>query len=219
MTMSISSAPASAAARVSAILMSRNVWPDGKPVATEATLTVEPLRASFGLLDERRIDAQRGDDWGCVGSPGWGCIAFAASARILPGVSFPSSVVRSIIRIARSRAQSFEAFLIERFFRLSTRSSTPTWSTRADAAEQRARARQAGRPTSGRARGRARGRGCRGGGWSPWDGEDTPVDSTIQRENRSWRGRRTKSNRGSREGLPWSSLVFALASSPASPSG
>ena len=47
MTMSISSAPASAAARVSASLMSRNVWPDGKPVATEATLTVEPLRASL----------------------------------------------------------------------------------------------------------------------------------------------------------------------------
>ena len=47
MTMSISSAPASAAARVSAILMSRNVWPDGKPVATEATLTVEPSSASF----------------------------------------------------------------------------------------------------------------------------------------------------------------------------
>ena len=47
MTMSISSAPASAAARVSASLMSRNVWPDGKPVATEATLTVEPLSASF----------------------------------------------------------------------------------------------------------------------------------------------------------------------------
>ena len=47
MTMSISSAPASAAARVSAILMSRNVWPEGKPVATEATFTVEPARASF----------------------------------------------------------------------------------------------------------------------------------------------------------------------------
>ena len=47
MTMSTSSAPASTAARVSASLMSRNVWPDGKPVATLATLTVEPLRASF----------------------------------------------------------------------------------------------------------------------------------------------------------------------------
>ena len=47
MTMSISSAPASTAARVSASLMSRNVWPDGKPVATEATLTVEPASASL----------------------------------------------------------------------------------------------------------------------------------------------------------------------------
>ena len=47
MTMSISSAPASVAARVSAILMSRNVCPLGNPVATLATFTVEPRRASF----------------------------------------------------------------------------------------------------------------------------------------------------------------------------
>src|SRR5262245_19131452 len=56
-------------------------------------------------------------------------MALAHRARILPGVSRPSRVVRSIIRMARSRAHSFEAFLIERRFRLSTRSSTPTWST------------------------------------------------------------------------------------------
>src|SRR6185436_10188980 len=63
------------------------------------------------------------------GSPGCGWMALAHIARILPGVSLPSRVVRSIIRIARSRAHSLEAFLIERRFRLSTRSSMPTWST------------------------------------------------------------------------------------------
>ena len=61
MTMSISSAPASTAARVSAILMSRNVWPDGKPVATEATLTVEPFERVLRVGDQRRVDADRRD--------------------------------------------------------------------------------------------------------------------------------------------------------------
>ena len=42
----------------------------------------------------------------------------AHSARTLPSVSLPSSVVRSIIRIARSSAQSFDSRLIERFLRL-----------------------------------------------------------------------------------------------------
>jgi len=46
-TMSTSSAPAATASRTSAILIERKVWPDGKPVATLATLTVEPRRASF----------------------------------------------------------------------------------------------------------------------------------------------------------------------------
>ena len=39
MTMSISSAPASIACRVSASFRSRNVWPLGNPVATLATWT------------------------------------------------------------------------------------------------------------------------------------------------------------------------------------
>src|SRR6188474_2928921 len=66
---------------------------------------------------------------GTVGSDGSGRMPFAHSARTLPSVSFPSSVVRSIIRIARSSAHNFDSRLIERFLRLSTRSSTPTWST------------------------------------------------------------------------------------------
>ena len=47
MTMSISSAPAATASRTSASFTSRNDWPDGKAVATEATLTVEPASAAF----------------------------------------------------------------------------------------------------------------------------------------------------------------------------
>src|SRR5919107_1944372 len=66
---------------------------------------------------------------GIDGSVGSGRRALPASARTLPGVSFPSSVVRSIIRIARSRAQSFASRLIERFASEAARSSTPTAST------------------------------------------------------------------------------------------
>src|SRR6266566_7467275 len=66
---------------------------------------------------------------GIVGSPGFGRIPFAHSAAILPGVSMPSSVVRSMHRIARSSAHSLEAFLIERLAREAARSSAPTWST------------------------------------------------------------------------------------------
>ena len=47
MTMSTSSAPAATAALTSATLISRNVWPEGKPVATLATLTLEPFKASL----------------------------------------------------------------------------------------------------------------------------------------------------------------------------
>ncbi len=64
-----------------------------------------------------------------VGSVGSGRIALPASARILPGVSFPSRVVRSIIRMAMSRAHSFDSRLIERLASMAARSSMPTWST------------------------------------------------------------------------------------------
>ena len=48
------------------------------------------------------------------GSPGSGRMALRTERRTLPGVSLPSSVVRSIIRMARSSAHTFDAFLIER---------------------------------------------------------------------------------------------------------
>ena len=56
-------------------------------------------------------------------------MALTHIARILPGVSFPSRVVRSIIETARFSAHSFDAFLIDRRLSESTRASTPTWST------------------------------------------------------------------------------------------
>ena len=59
MTMSISSAPASTAARVSASLMSRNVWPHGNPVATLRDLDAAALERVLGLGDHRRVDAHR----------------------------------------------------------------------------------------------------------------------------------------------------------------
>src|SRR6266487_1530906 len=66
---------------------------------------------------------------GMVGSPGLGRIPFAHNAAILPGVSMPSRVVRSMHRIARSSAHSLDDFLIERLAREAARSSAPTWST------------------------------------------------------------------------------------------
>src|SRR5262249_37343629 len=62
-------------------------------------------------------------------SEGSGRTAFDASAATLPGVSWPSSVVRSIIRIASSSAKTFASRLIDRFARLPARSSSATAST------------------------------------------------------------------------------------------
>ena len=61
MTMSTSSAPASTAARVSATLMSRNVWPDGKPGGDAGDLHGRAPERLLGLGDQRRVDADRGD--------------------------------------------------------------------------------------------------------------------------------------------------------------
>ena len=55
--------------------------------------------------------------WGRTGRSGPGRMPLAQSARTLPGVSFPSSVVRSIMRMASSSAQTLDAFLMERFRR------------------------------------------------------------------------------------------------------
>src|SRR5882724_243428 len=66
---------------------------------------------------------------GVDGSVGSGRRAFAHSARTLPGVSAPSSVVRSTHRIARSSAHTLAAFLMLRVASPAARPSAPTWST------------------------------------------------------------------------------------------
>src|SRR5256885_11423737 len=66
---------------------------------------------------------------GIDASPGCGRMPLADRAVILPGVSEPSRVVRSMQRIARSSAQSLEDFLIERLASETARSSAPTSST------------------------------------------------------------------------------------------
>src|SRR5687768_11314059 len=63
------------------------------------------------------------------GSAGSGRLALAHRARTLPGVSAPSSVVRSTMRMARSIAFALEPALIERVASAAARASTPTLST------------------------------------------------------------------------------------------
>ncbi len=101
--MSISSAPASTASRVSASLTSIAARPDGNAVATAATCTPLPARASFAT-PARSPYTQTAAVGGHVGSAGSGRIALVQRALTLPGVSCPSRVVRSTIRIARSSA-------------------------------------------------------------------------------------------------------------------
>ena len=78
--------------------------------------------------DEARVDADRRDG-GTDTSTGSGRIAFEQSAATFPGVSCPSSVVRSIIRIASSSACTFDSRLIDRFASVAARSSRATAST------------------------------------------------------------------------------------------
>src|SRR5687768_12576936 len=66
---------------------------------------------------------------GIEGSDGLGCLPLAHSWRSLLSVSFSWSVVRSLIRMVRFGGDSYASRLIERRFRLSPRSSMPTWST------------------------------------------------------------------------------------------
>src|ERR687889_334181 len=66
---------------------------------------------------------------GQLGSEGSGLRALADSARTLPGVSAPSSVVRSTIEMARSIAHCLDVVLIDRVASEAARPSRPTAST------------------------------------------------------------------------------------------
>src|SRR6185437_5391567 len=66
---------------------------------------------------------------GAVGSAGSGRLALAHSARTLPGVSWPSRVVRSIIEMAVSSAHCLAVVLMDRLDSMAARASAPTRST------------------------------------------------------------------------------------------
>jgi len=102
--------------------------PLGKPVATEATLTPEPSRASFavGTIDGYTHTAAT---CGTSSIPGRGERALAHSDRTLSGESLPSSVVKSTIESARRRPASLAVVLIERVANEAARASVITRST------------------------------------------------------------------------------------------
>ncbi len=128
MTMSISSAPAATASRVSASLISREARPLGNAVATAATWTPLSPRVWRAVAARSPYTHTAATD-GQVGSAGSGRTALEARARTLPSVSAPSRVVRSTIRMARSSACAFAVVLIDRVPREAARASAPTWST------------------------------------------------------------------------------------------
>ena len=126
--MSISVAPASRASRTSCSLVSSEARPDGNAVATLATPTAEPRSASTAG-STRSGYTHTAATAGTLRSDGSGRIALAHSERTLPGVSAPSSVVRSTIEIAVSIAQAFAVVLMLRVASVAARASAPTWST------------------------------------------------------------------------------------------
>jgi hypothetical protein len=67
-------------------LTSTDVWPEGKPVATDATLTPLPRRRSTAVATRFGYTQTAATD-GTVESSGSGRTAFEQSAAILPGVS------------------------------------------------------------------------------------------------------------------------------------
>src|SRR5215468_1698807 len=128
MTMSTSSAPASTASATSASFTASEARPDGNAVATEATATSLPA-SSPRATATRSGYTHTAATGGTEGSSGSGKRALAHSPRTFPGVSAPSSVVRSTILTAVSSAHSLASRLIERVARDAARSCAPTWST------------------------------------------------------------------------------------------
>src|SRR5579875_1472843 len=125
MTMSTSSAPAATADLTSASFTSSAARPEGNAVATLATWI--PVPASAAAATGTRSGYTQTAATG--GAPKPGRRALAASARTLPGVSCPSSVVRSIMEIARSIAARLLSALTDRLASASARARAPTSST------------------------------------------------------------------------------------------
>src|SRR5918992_5133602 len=128
MTMSISSAPAATASSVSRSFSSSEAWPDGNAVATEAACTPVPSSASRTTPISEGYTHTAAQD-GISGMVGAGQTALAHRWRTLPGVSAPSSVVRSSIDTASLIPCCFAVVLMERLPSVAARSSIPTRST------------------------------------------------------------------------------------------
>ena len=118
----------STAARTSASFTSSGAWPAGNAVATDATFTElrRALCARRGRDSDRRTRRRPREPTGRSGSRAH---RLRAERRTFPGVSAPSRVVRSIIRIASSSAKSFDSRLIDRFASSAARASRATAST------------------------------------------------------------------------------------------
>src|SRR3954447_16823966 len=126
--MTISSAPAATASRVSCRRTSSELWPEGNAVATLATCTPEPSTASRATPTSAGY-TQTAAQLGISGRVGEGQTALAASWRTLPGGSAPSSGARSSIETAKRMPCCLASVLIERLASVETRSSTATRST------------------------------------------------------------------------------------------
>ena len=120
---------------MSSSLIDRDERPLGNAVATAAT-AMPPWSGSPWAAPSASTACgtmspytQTAATRGHVGSAGSGVTALATSERTLPGVSAPSSVVRSMSPMMRSSAHAFEVVLIERVPRPAARCSRPTAST------------------------------------------------------------------------------------------
>ena len=128
MTMSISSAPAATASSVSRSFTSSDACPEGKAVDTDAARTPVPSSASRATPTSDGYTHTAATD-GISGIVGAGQTAFAHRCRTLPGVSEPSSVVRSTMDTARRMPCCLAVVLMERLPSVAARSSMPTRST------------------------------------------------------------------------------------------
>ena len=123
MTMSISSAPSATARRTSPSFVGKGYWPLGKPVATEATFTGESAPRSFRACRTMFGYTQTAAQGGTAKRGSAGARALRQRKATLPGVSLPSSVVRSIMLTASLRPASLALVLRLRLAKLPARSS------------------------------------------------------------------------------------------------
>src|SRR3954464_2927726 len=149
MTISISSAPSPTARRTSSSFVRSGYCPLGKPVATDATCTAEfsprNFRAYFTMFGYTQTAAQLGTPYFASA----GCNALRQRYATLPGVSLPSSVVRSIMLTAIFKPASLALVLMLRLVKAAARSSAITAST--VGTERRRRSRAEGRGEKGAA--------------------------------------------------------------------